>query len=69
MSDRAKLARIDLMTKNLYEAMPGSQHVPHDPIVGDKLWGEVEHTPHYEFCNLVATLIVKNSGVTYVDPD
>lgn len=49
------------MTRNLYEVMPGAEPPPRDER--GALWGEVDCTPHYEFCNLIANLIVKNSAI------
>jgi len=53
-----ELARIDTITRNLYETMPGAEPPPMDER--GKLWGEVESTQHYEFCNSIASLIVTN---------
>lgn len=57
---RAHYERVETITHNLYESMPGAPDVP--KIDGDKMWGDVEHTQHYEFCNTIAHLIVSNSG-------
>lgn len=65
--ERRKLKRIETIERNLYEVMPGAEPVPVDER--GKLWGEVENTAHYEFCHAIANLIVRNSAVTYVDPD
>jgi hypothetical protein len=67
MSEAAKIKRINAMAINLYEAMPGAEQPPRDER--GKLWGEVEHTPHYEFCHLIAALIVGNPAATFVEPD
>ena len=68
IDDRIKLKRIDTITRNLYELMPGAMPVSIEQFAGDqhygqKLWGEVENTPHYEFCHAIANLIVRNSAV------
>lgn len=67
MSERAKIKRIEAITHNLYSSMPGAPDVPTDER--GRLWGEVEDNQHYEFCNVIAHLIVSNSAITYVEPD
>lgn len=72
MPTRAEVAAIQRITHSLYEVMPGAEQPGHVDI-GDgfhvKAWGEVENTDHYAFCNCIATLIVKHSAVTFVEPD
>jgi hypothetical protein len=52
------LKRIERIARNLYEAMPGAPPIPR---IGEfKQWGFVEDNQHYEFCQLIATLIVMN---------
>lgn len=56
----AEQDRVTQIERNLYEVMPGAEQPPRDER--GKLWGEVEHTSHYEFCHLIAHLIVINSA-------
>ena len=63
----AQQERVTAIERNLYEVMPGAEPVPRD--ARGTLWGEVENTPHYKFCHLIAHLIVINSGATFVDLD
>lgn len=55
--------RVKLIERNLYEVMPGAEQ-PGRVELGDGLgvpaWGDVENTQHYEFCHLIAHLIVAN---------
>lgn len=67
MSAIAKAKREMILTHYLYDRMPGAEPPPVDER--GKLWGEVENTPHYEFCNAIASLIVQNSSATFVEPD
>jgi hypothetical protein len=48
------------MVRRLYDEMPGAEHAPRDER--GKLWGEVEHTPHYQFCEQIAREIFRASG-------
>jgi hypothetical protein len=68
MSEKVKQARIVTITRNLYEVMPGARPVPTD-VYGEKMWGCVDEEPHYNFCNSIANLIVRNSALTYVERD
>ena len=56
--------RVVQVERNLYEVMPGAE-MPSWVDTGDgqrvRAWGDVESTQHYEFCHLIAHLIVANS--------
>jgi hypothetical protein len=67
VSERAKQAAILRITNNLYGSCPNAAPVPVEN--GVQLWGEVENTPEYEFCNSIANLIVRHSALTFVDQD
>lgn len=54
--------RVTIIERNLYEVMPGTIQPTVD--AHGKRWEEVEHTQHYEFCHLIAHLIVANSIYT-----
>jgi hypothetical protein len=45
------------MVHRLYRLMPGAPRAPSDEE-GNVLWGEVEHTEQYAFCEQVAFEIV-----------
>lgn len=45
------------MTIELYRAMPGASLPPHEAGRG-YLWGEVESTDEWVFCNTIARLIL-----------
>lgn len=64
----AQLKRVETITHNLYEAMPGAEPPPSIDL-GDGLktpaWDEVENTQHYEFCHAIAHLIVANSALEH----
>ncbi len=59
--------RVIEIERNLYKVMPGAE-MPGRIDLGEGItvpaWGDVEHTPHYEFCHLIAHLIVANSNPT-----
>lgn len=58
---------IVLIARDLYRAMPDNRIVPSD---GEReLWGEVDCTEQYKFCERIARHIVKKSGSTFVDLD
>lgn len=45
------------MARRLYEEMPGAEQPPRDER--GKLWGEVEHTREYVFCEQIALEIIR----------
>lgn len=45
------------VARRLYEEMPGAEQPPRDER--GKLWGEVEHTEHFRFCEQVALEIIR----------
>ncbi len=47
------------MTIELYRAMPGARLPPHETDRG-YLWGEVEGTEEWVFCNTIARLIISS---------
>lgn len=47
--------RINKIT-DLYEVMPGAEMPPYEPGRGF-LWGEVEGTPHWAFCEAIVDMI------------
>jgi hypothetical protein len=51
--------RVHEVARRLYQAMPGAERVPHDDLTGEKMWGEVEDTQHYQFCEQIAREIRK----------
>lgn len=63
-----KSQRIRIMTRYLYDRMPGAERVPEDAN-GVRMWGEVEHGDHYAFCNAIATSINLVDVRTHVEPD
>ncbi len=67
ISERRQQLRIETISRNLYESMPGAPDVPKSD--GFKMWGEVEDNQHYEFCNVIANLIVRNSALTQSEAD
>lgn len=72
MDRKARDQAIERLTRGLYETMPGAE-LASDTDLGCglkvKAWGEVEHTPHYEFCRSIAVAIILNSSATFVSPD
>jgi hypothetical protein len=67
MSDRNKEKRIQIMARYLYERMPGARPVPTDE--DRRLWGEVDGTDEYAFCEGIARLIESADAHTHVDHD
>jgi hypothetical protein len=63
----AQRAAAKRMAQDFYRVMPGAPLVP----VGDQgqMWGEVEFTEHYLFCELIADRIVRYSAAVFVEPD
>ena len=45
------------LAQRLYASMPGAEQPPSDER--GKLWGEVEHTEHYQFCEQIAVEIIR----------
>jgi hypothetical protein len=56
------------MAQDFYQSMPGAPPVPIDSVRG-YLWGEVEGTEHWAFCETIARRIVSWSGRAIVKPD
>ena len=61
----AKQGAVYNTAKDLYLAMPGACPPPHDER--GALWGEVEGTPEWLFCEAIARAIV-NTHVTSQPP-
>ena len=55
-------------TRRLYKLMPGAKHPPWDEVRG-YLWGEVEDTPEYDFCAMIARMIDDVDTRVHVDGD
>jgi hypothetical protein len=64
---KARAQRIQIMTRYLYDRMPGAEPPPHDDH--GKLWGEVDGTDHYMFCKAIATLLEKVDAHVHVEAD
>ena len=57
----AKRKAVLQMAQDFYRVMPGAPPVP---LTADGwMWGEIEHTDHFQFCHLIAERIVRWSGV------
>ena len=41
--------------ERLYRSMPGAPHVPTED--GQAMWGEVDNTEHWQFCEQIARMI------------
>lgn len=59
--------RIQIMAQYLYDRMPDAPRVPTEG--GFKMWGDVEGTPHYEFCEAIANLLERVDVRTHVKAD
>ena len=68
MSKQAKREAELRMTKELYRVMPGAPTLPTSRD-GLYMWGEVEGNDHWQFCERIASLIVRNSALTFVEAD
>lgn len=67
---REQLERVTRIERNLYEVMPGAEQPGYVSLRDGsevKAWGDVESTQHYEFCHLIAWLIVSNDTRVHVD--
>ncbi len=64
---KAEETAITAVARDLYRRMPDAYPVPNDER--GELWGEVDYTDHYKFCERIAHHIVKKSGSTFVDLD
>jgi hypothetical protein len=48
------------LARRLYASMPGAEQPPEEEhATGGRLWGEVEHTAHYQFCEQIAVEIIR----------
>lgn len=56
---RARNDEVHAMARSLYETMPGAPHVP--TYQGERMWGEVDGTEHWEFCAAIARIIADRS--------
>lgn len=56
--DLIRTSGVQDMAKRLYDLMPGAERPPFEPGRG-LLWGEVEGTPHYGFCERIALKIIR----------
>lgn len=45
-------------TRALYWLMPGAERVPFDEE-GLEMWGEVDFTDHYRFCEMIVDMIAE----------
>lgn len=50
------------MIIRLYRNMPGAPHIPYDHGSGDLMWGDVEGTDHWSFCEAIVNLIISQTG-------
>lgn len=70
VNEGARAKAVERLTRDLYETMPGAE-MPRHIDLGSGLttpaWGDVEHTPHYEFCRSIAAAVILNSHSTFVD--
>jgi hypothetical protein len=52
------------IARRLYGVMPDAQMPPADQGTGMYLWGEVESTPRFEFCQQIAREILRVNRAT-----
>ncbi|CAA2140487.1 hypothetical protein [Hyphomicrobium sp. ghe19] len=54
------------LAQRLYQVMPGAVQPPSDER--GKLWGEVEDTPEYDFCEQIALEIMRAAQAYSINP-
>lgn len=70
MATQAELIRhgaADNIARRLYPQMPGAPKPTCEQ--GVLVWGEIECTEHWQFCQQIAKEIINASGRTYLERD